>query len=460
MRRTFIANLILLLPIHTALAAEPSLPMGLGISEPNLPIGIVSGSNDEKTSDSTTTETKYSLPFDITGFAEIRAGQRIASDLHEKDTSIGEARIQLSNTHYWDNFTSNITTDLIYDPVLNRNSNNFENSEGWLDLREANIVAHPNDWSDIKIGRQTLTWGTGDLIFINDMFPKDWNSFFIGRDDEYLKSPSDAAKISLFNTIANIDIIYTPQFDADRYIDGYRLSYFNGNSDEIAGLNNPIVADRRADAFSEDEIHIRLNKIIDGYETAAYFYKGYWKSPNGQTSGGTYIFPNLNVYGASIRGPIGTGIFNTEFGYYDSTSDDNGDDPLIRNSELRFLVGYEQELAPNLTGSIQYYIEHIQDYKNYIDNLPIGTKARDKNRHLFTLRLTKLLMNQNLNLSLFNFYSPSDKDGYIRPKINYKINDSYTLELGGNIFYEHDKETFFSQFKNNNNIYTSLRYSF
>src|SRR3989338_3325408 len=53
------------------------------------------------------------------------------------------------------------------------------------DIREAYGLASPVPWLDVKLGRQILTWGTGDLVFINDVFPKDFVSFFIGRDDEY-----------------------------------------------------------------------------------------------------------------------------------------------------------------------------------------------------------------------------------------------------------------------------------
>ena len=51
-------------------------------------------------------------------------------------------------------------------------------------IREANGLVSPLSWMDVKLGRQILTWGTGDYLFINDVFPKDYESFFIGRDDE------------------------------------------------------------------------------------------------------------------------------------------------------------------------------------------------------------------------------------------------------------------------------------
>ena len=120
-------------------------------------------------------------------------------------------------------FTANLTTDLIYDTVDRQRHIDLEHGKGWLDLREANIEFSPADFMDVKLGRQILTWGTGDLLFINDMFSKDWNSFFIGRDEEYLKAPSDAIKSSFFSSAINVDLVITPHFDADRYIDGERV---------------------------------------------------------------------------------------------------------------------------------------------------------------------------------------------------------------------------------------------
>ena len=55
--------------------------------------------------------------------------------------------------------------------------------------------------TDVSIGRQVQTWGTGDLLFLNDLFPKDFQSFFSGRDDEYLKAPGNAIRITHFSPV-------------------------------------------------------------------------------------------------------------------------------------------------------------------------------------------------------------------------------------------------------------------
>jgi len=179
---------------------------------------------------------------------------------------------------------------------------------------------------------------------------------------------------------------------------------------------------------------------------------------------GKWLFPELAVYGASARGPIGGGIGNLEAGYYDSGDDRDGDDPFINNSEARLLVGYEREVVKDLTVGVQYYVEHMMDYDSYIDaleaiSMPTNT-AYDEDRHTVTLRVTWMLMNQNLILSCFTRYSPSDEDVYVKPVATYKVSDHWQASLGADIFAGSDNYTFLGQFEDNSNIHASLRCSY
>ena len=464
--------------IQPGAAEEPALPTGLvpeksAISNgeddesalPVLPKGLDEG---EMVSPQAPIEESYAktrknfwskmeLPFEVSGFWEARGGTRVVNDAHERQTSIAETRLQLEVEKNFSLASFSLISDFIYDDVVDNHNINLNTGRGWIDLRSANLVFSPTHFMDLKTGRQILTWGTGDLLFINDLFPKDWNAFFIGRDEEYLKAPSDAVKASLFSSWANLDIIYTPEFDADRFIDGRRISFFSPQLGTIVGRNAIAHTNRPKDG----ELALRLYRNISVYEVAAYFYSGHWKSPGGfDSASGLALFPKLRVIGGSVRGPLGKGIGNVEVGYYDSHDDNKGNNPFINNSEFRVLAGYEQEIAKNLTFGAQYYLEHILDHNNYLRTLPAGSQARDENRHLLTTRLTFLTHSQNATWSLFTYYSPSDQDYYLRPKVNYRIDDHWTTELGGNIFGGKKNHTFFGQFQNNSNIYISVRYGF
>ncbi|WP_321529798.1 hypothetical protein [uncultured Desulfuromonas sp.] len=396
----------------------------------------------------------------VHGFVDGRSGMRLQDDAVQRQAILNEVRLQLDLNHMSDLAIWQFRADLVGDEAAGETDQDLERGHGVLDLREANVLLTPFYFLDVKLGRQILTWGTGDLLFINDLFPKDWQSFFIGRDVEYLKAPSDAAMFSFYPSWANIDIIYVPRFDADRYISGERISYWNPMLSRRAGSGDDMAVDQRGQWFREDEWHLRISRNIEGVEWAAYAYDGYWKSPQGVDSVYRSYFPKLRVFGASVRGSLAGGVVNLETGYYDSREDRRGDDAMVPNSEMRVLVGYEREIARNFSAALQYYLEYMQDYSAYRRTLPEGMAARDEDRHVVTLRLTRQLLNQNLELSLFSYWSPSDRDSYLRPYVKYKASDAVSLYLGANLFFGDVPHTFFGQFEDNSNLYAGVRYSF
>ncbi len=388
---------------------------------------------------------------EFNGFVEARGGSRLQTDPNQNDASIGELRMQLDLSSDFDWAILKFKGDLLGDLVT---------EEAEADLREFNLAFSPLEMMDVKLGRQVLTWGTGDLLFINDLFPKDWESFFIGRDDEYLKAPSDALKTSFFLDAFDLDLVYVPLFNGSVYIDGSRISYWSGMQGGVVGENFIFVDDERNRVFRDDEVHLRLAKNVSGLELGVYAYHGFWKTPEGVLMAGPKLFyPGMAVGGASLRTTMLGGITNLEIGYYDSLDDREGTDPLVRNSELRLLTGFERELARDLTGGFQYYLEYMQDYDEY-EQTANPASMKDEFRHLLTVRLTKLLMNQNLRLSLFAYYSPSDEDGYLRPKFNYKVNDQLAIDGGLNWFFGAEEHTFFGQFEDASNIYAGIRWNF
>lgn len=448
---------------------EPALPPGLGgetqpSTEPALPPGLEADVANPQPTDGDERQS-WAEALNLTGFWEVRGGVRTQRDRHEHQASIGETRLQLEYEQlYWQAVNVKVVADLVYDQIADRHGVNLESGAGFLDLREACFTFSPADFVDIRIGRQILTWGTGDLLFLNDAFPKDWQSFFAGRDVEYLKAPSDAIKLSLFSDLANWDIVYTPRFDPDRYISGQRLSYYSPFVGGRAGYNLEQHPNVPNEWFRDSEWATRVWKNVNGYELAAYGYWGYWKSPTSIELPSLQAgFPRLSIYGGSVRGAVGRGVGNLEFAYYDSREDRAGNNRLVNNSELRFLAGYSRqlpEIAEDLTVGGQYYLEWMMDYDAYRDTLLPIMPARDELRHVVTLRVTKLFLNQNLELSLFAYYSPSDSDAYLRPHVAYKLDDHWRVELGGNVFFGAQPYTFFNQFADNTNVYAALRYSF
>ena len=133
---------------------------------------------------------------------------------------------------------------------------------------------------------------------------------------------------------------------------------------------------------------------------------------------------------------------------------------LSRDEVTPEILAEEQEIARETTLGLQYYLERMQDYSRYRDNLPAGSPARDHNRHVLTIRFTRLALQQDLILSVFHFYSPSDEDGYLRAGVSYRLDDNWVLSGGLNHFYGDERHTFFGQLEKNSNVYTAIHYGF
>lgn len=446
---------------------EPPLPQGLVLpgealpsaESPLLPEGLGTKTFSQEPSFKRN-DTSMGEKSQIDGFLEARAGTRIQNDRYQKKESLAELRLQLRTEHEWDWAVFKGSVDFIYDDVADNGEINLEKGTGPVDLREASILLRPGDRVDIKAGRQILTWGTGDLLFIHDMFPKDWNSFFIGRDDEYLKAPSDALRVSLYPLAMTLECVYTPEMDADRFIDGTRISYYNPARGRTSGREAPLRPDDRNEVFHDDEWALRLLVPWQSTEMAFYVYRGFWKTPEGIQDNNQLYYPKLHVYGFSLRSPCLGGIGSVEAGYYDSREDPHGTHPFVRNSEFRWMTSFEKEIARNLTAGVQYYEERMSEYDAYQRYHPQMVPMRDEIRRLFTLRLTRLCMQQNLRLSLFAFYSPTDRDYYLRPKFMYTLNDRWSVYGGANVFFGDLETSFFAQFEEATNVYSGVRVSF
>jgi hypothetical protein len=399
-----------------------------------------------------------SLPIEIHGFVEAAVGGRVVSDpASPDDLLLNEARFRLDLAHYGDRADMLFKSDFLADGI---------DSEAVIDIRQALLLIRAARWLDVRAGRQVLTWGTGDLLFLNDMFPRDWQSFFIGRDDEYLKEPSNSFKLTFYSAV-NFDLVWTPVFTPDNYITGERLSFFSpmtGGIESASTLGGPVEAELPDKTWEDGEFAGRLFKTIKGWELAGYGYAGFWGRPLGvdtsQTDNGAVLYyPGLAVLGASVRGNVLGGVGNLEGAYYSSHDDKNGTDPFIPNSQTRGLAGYERELFTNLNLGLQYYFEWLLDYENLIASSPAPQWEQEEIRHLLTARLTQRLKQDTWTLSLFTYWSPNERDGYARPVVTHKYSDAVAVTVGGNFMWG-DDHTFFGQLENNNNLYLRLRYSF
>lgn len=367
------------------------------------------------------------------------------------DFKWAEERLQIKLDASKNSMRLFLKTDALYDHV--------DEIDG-VELKEGFVDFTAEKW-DTRIGRQVITWGLGDLIFINDIFPKDYEAFFSGRPMEYLKKGVDGVKIGIYPSFASAELIVIPFFEPNNFPDSKRFHMF----DPMPSVTNR-KEEEPSTKIDNTEIALRIYRDVAGFDGSIYFYRGFFRQPSmlpdSMTAPAkiTLFYPELSVYGASLQGRMLDGVISLEAGYYDSREDRNGTDPMTPNSQTKFLIGYQRQLWEDFTIGLQYFGEYMHDYSEYEKNLPSGFPQEKKLHDLASVRLTQFLIHQTLKLSFFSFYGPADKDYLLNPEIKYNFTDSVWASLGANVFGGGEEWNQFGNLDKNDNVYVQVRYEF
>ncbi len=389
----------------------------------------------------------------VQGEFSVRTNGEAPQNSEGGDFLLGEERLRLDLSAHDKSGVAGMESkvDFFHDALTNTAN---------IDLREA-YAEFTSKYIDFRMGRQIITWGVGDLLFINDVFPKDWAAFFSGQPLEYLKIGSDAIKIVLYPKIFSLKLVVTPIFRQDNLPTSARFFLFDPFPSVTA--RQTVLPTK---SLKNVEVAVRIQRDIAGFDTSIYFSKGFWRTPGALLNSITapteisYVFPKLLTYGLSTQRAVLGGVFSLESGYYDSLDDRNGNDYSTPNSQARYFLGYKHPLWKEATLGFQYYGEYMFHHGAYQANLPAGFPVQDRLRQLVTASFTQMLAHQTLKLSLFSFFSPSDLDYQIIPEVQYHFTDELWAALGGNIFGGKKNNTFFGQMDKNDNVYLILRYEF
>jgi hypothetical protein len=368
------------------------------------------------------------------------------------DVLLADQRVQLKAEGASEKGSSGYAAkvDLFYDSVAKRSD--VEVREVFVDLTGAH--------ASLRAGRQIVTWGVGDLLFTNDIFPKDWVAFFTGRPLEYLKVASDAVKVDLHPKAFDAEIVLMPVFQADRYPTADKLHL----PDPFPGL--PRITEDKDASIENGEAALRLSRYVSDWGLSLYASRTFYRSPAMTLDSPTtptavlQFFPRLNTYGASATGSLLGGVASLEGALWDSREDQSGTRYAVENSTVKALAGYSYPLWKDATLGVQGYVEWMLDYNAYRATARGGYPVKDEKRWTATTRITQLLRNQTVTGNLFAFWGLTEEDGLVIPSVRYAATDNVSVELGANLFYGKANYTQFGALNEDDNVYTTLRYAF
>ncbi|PIE01584.1 MAG: hypothetical protein CSA81_11085 [Acidobacteria bacterium] len=398
---------------------------------------------DEFAEESTGEKTSQLMGFVFTGMIELEQGVNIThkgpkyeGDGPDDDWVMANRRFRLQTMKTNDKGGLYAKVDFVRDDITH---------ETYVDIRELRLQYTPVKWLDISVGKQVSTWGVADMLFINDLFPKNWNANFLGRDMEYLKDSSTSLRLTSYIKKWTWDIVYTPEFAPDTTPAGCYLNTYDPNSNSIISNNSGcdyenMAGGRRSRDVNDSELAMSLNRYVGGHQIAFYAYRGFFKNPKSIQGSGTAedpfrpFYSRMNVFGASTEGQMGPGIFSSELGYCDSKDDEDGTNPMVENSKMKGLLGYKMDVNAHWTVGVQWYLERFRDYDAYEQSVGLNPYRKKKNSDTFTLRLMYKAQQETLYVNFFTYYRPDDHDSFMKLDFSKRLDDNFSIIGGVSIF--------------------------
>ncbi|PIE29194.1 hypothetical protein CSA57_10320 [candidate division KSB3 bacterium] len=335
----------------------------------------------------------------------------------------------------------------------------------YVDIREATLNLF-FDTFDLRLGKQQIIWEITDGLRVLDIInPLDLKEFIL-NDFENLRIPLWMVNLTYYfsddYSLQSL-IIWDTSFTEFPHAG----SEFAFSTPALPGGFQLLVNDdEELDVSAENTRYgLRFKGLLGNWDvTLNYLYT--WnnipvrkKALNLET-GTLSVSPEyerMQLIGGSIVNVLFDTVVRFELagklGLYFDVDDMTVPDMVVEKDTIEYALAFERDLW-DITWILQGSQQYILDYDQAISSeKEVNTVA--------TLRASKALnYEETLEFEVLGMYRFAD-DGYlIRPKLTYDLTDALRLSAGLDIFGGGDKNGFFGQFDEKDQLYAELRYSF
>lgn len=334
---------------------------------------------------------------------------------------------------YYDNSSALAEGSVTYDAV--NNSLEYSVDELWLDYTESIY--------GLRIGRQKAAWGKADGIDItNVLCPSDMSSLaaMIGDDS---KLAVDAIRFSLSGNQFTADAYWIPFFtpSALPLDEGNALRKFVvPETIEISvapGVNLPFSVtiggiETPELAIWNGEYGLRVSGYLSAFDLSLYGFYGWDDIPilnYGMTSEAIAVtgkYERMAMIGADAALPIGETVLRLETAFFPQRHFQKEDGGSLQRNQLSALAGIDW-MPSGWTLTAQYYCDLIFGELDTLDR-------KAAYQHGATLSISKLLVNETLEISFAGLLGFNDFDSMLSPSVEYSISDQIKLGLNAFIF--------------------------
>ncbi|TDX51948.1 hypothetical protein [Orenia marismortui] len=379
--------------------------------------------------------------------------------------------------------------DLIYEKGNSEMKASINFDEDDIELEEGFIRLYYDNY-DLEIGKMKVVWGKGDKLHVVDNLNGEDLTDFI--NPEYLERQigQEMAKLNYYIGTAKLEAVYTPEFTPNKLaaegnwvtsevnqIKNLKSSFIDHFGLAPAARLEDEIMNSKSTKFEDGQFALRYTNSKDGYDYGFSFYQGKIKNPSmDQRSlvklkqGGydnSQIFLNdldlhyddVTVFGAEFSSVLAGINSRAEFAYY-LTEDTSGDDPLVHNNKLAWIIGGDRDLPlHNMNLNLQIKSELILDKENVEDKEYDVDYADDYFTNMLVLKVSDKFKNETVLPELSLIYNLESADYILDNEVELKLKDDTSIKFNYKLFGGDDNETF-GQFKNNDYLSVTANYQF
>ena len=336
-----------------------------------------------------------------------------------------------------------------------------------FDLKEA-YLDYYTKYVDFRLGQQTTAWGKADEINPTDIInPQDMNNITEDKSVRKIGSFQTKADIKFGNFV--LTAIWKPEFEYMQIPElNSRWAFFSMPG--VTNLPAPIYPENK---LKNTEWAFKLVRTISSVDFSLSYFDGwdniYTSEMKSDATTQQISLDKLTTHRTKMFGAdFATSIASVGFwgeGAYFLTEDDNGSNPSIKNPYIQYVFGADYEFRNNYKINIQYFQELVTKIndnaeetseEDMITKLGIGLPLKQALTWRFEKKFGQA---EEYKFELFGIYDLKHNGALVIPKFFYSPEDGFNIEAGYNLF-DGTKDSFWSRFQHNDEIYLKCTYSF
>ena len=333
-----------------------------------------------------------------------------------------------------------------------------------LGLREAYVSLYFDNF-DINVGQQQIIYGKAEGVFITDVVsPKDMREFLLPDFDE-IRMGITAFKFNYYTGPNTFEVVWVPVFTPTK--EPEEGSIWRPERDFPAPVKWDYSTKDVPERLENSELFFRYSTLRSNFDlelVGGYFWDDEpilhmtrHMDPETMELNQLTARPEhhrLTMGGGSFSVPLNGLVVRGEAAYYKDkyfqTRDPEAENATTKKNYVHYMAGLDYNLY-DWTINTQFIQEHILDYSEGIRD--------DEFESTVTFLGRKDYFRDLLTVELFSYIGLNNGDALLRPTVYYDFADGFEIIGGANIFLG-DEEGRFGRFKDNDMIYTKIRYSF